>query len=731
MDLKTFGKNHRDLEREAFIERFPNPFLLRAGTTLGDQARQVYPLDHETLRVGRDTRSEITIPHSSVSKVHALLTRVEGGWEVEDKNSTNGTYLDGQRLAAGQRARLDQHSVVRFGITSFALITPERLHHLLGSVGPEWDKDSDSNFGELDDHETERFRPADTAHLVTRSDLAKTSLIQVLWNVEAKQSTGRVTILAKDGEQGEIWFGAGLPCQASTSRGELKGIPALHFLVQVHEGSMIVEMLETVEERRISGTFSQLLFGQAWAQWRQEREAAEARLHAIVDNVFHAIVTVNGSGRIETVNPAAVALFGRTAEDIVGAPIEQICASGGGLERIRAGVGQVQELVGTREGQDFPLEMAVGFRRLGDRDLFILTFRDLSQRKKEEATLQIAQKMEAVGRLSGGMTHDFNNLLTVISGYAELLLEGRASPETCATAILAATKRSMELTRKLLATTRLEQASPVALDLNKVVVELEVLLRGLLGEDGQLELDLAEDLPCVLFDRSQFEQVVVNLAFNAREATEGPCKVLIRTEVLGPRSVRIVVRDEGSGIDAETLPRVFEPFFTTKKTGTGLGLSVVYGIVTQSGGKVDITSGVDAGTSVELLLPTTELSAEEEGALAEAAQKPGRILAVEDEGELRELIRLILEGQGHEVTVARDGIEALERYDGHDLVVTDVVMPRLGGVGLVKELLQRQPTQRVLYLSGYRDQALVGGFTLVEKPFSNSRFAEAVWDALR
>lgn len=730
MDLKTFAKNHRDLEREAFIERFPDAFLLRAGTTLGDQARQVYPLDRETLKVGRDTRSEITIPHSSVSKQHALLTRVEGEWEVEDKGSTNGTYVDGKRLEASERGSLGPHSVVRFGITSFTLISPERLHHLLGSVSKEWDNDSDSNFGELDDHETERFRPSDTAHLVTRSDLSQTSLIQVLWNVEAKQSTGRVTILARNGDQGEIWFGAGLPCQASTTTG-LKGVPALHYLVQVHEGSMIVEMLESAEDRKIMGTFSQLLFGQAWTQWRQEREAAEARLHAIVDNVFHAIVTVNGEGRIETVNPAAVALFERPAQELVGAPIDQICASGGGVERIRAGVGQVQELVGTREGREFPLEMAVGFRRLRDRDLFILTFRDLTRRKKEEATLQIAQKMEAVGRLSGGMTHDFNNLLTVISGYAELLLEERASPETCATAILAATKRSMELTRKLLATTRLEQASPVPLDLNRVVRELDVLLRGLLGEDGELELDLAQDLPNVLFDRSQFEQVVMNLAFNAREAIEGPCKVLIRTEALGPEAVRIVVRDEGSGIEADVLPRVFEPFFTTRKTGTGLGLSVVYGIVTQSGGKVDIDSSPGAGTSVEITLPTTLLNAESHGPAAAAAPKPGRILAVEDEGELRELIRLILEGQGHEVTLARDGVEALERFDDHDLVVTDVVMPRLGGVGLVKELLQRSPTQRVLYMSGYRDQALVGGFTLLEKPFSNTDFEQAVWDALR
>lgn len=729
MDLQTFGQRYRDLDREAFLERFPAPFLLRAGSTLKDESRQVYPLDRESLPVGRAFAARVSIPHPSVSKEHATLRREDEAWLVTDEGSTNGTYLDGQRLEPGEPYWIEEGALVRFGVAAFTITNPAELHRLLSSLGPAWGSDSEEGPNLSEDDETERFfRDAETAHLVTRSDLSQTSLIQVLWNVEARQSTGRVTVLGKDGDQGQIWFRAGRPCQASASEDELQGVPALQRLVQVHQGSLILEMLESVPERRIEGTFSQLLFGQAWAQWRREQEAAEARLHAIVDNVFDAIVTVNGKGLIETVNPAAVALFGKPAADLVGAMIETLLDRQDALERIRAGVGAVQELEGSRDGEPFPLELAVGFRRLADRDLFILTFRDLTQRKREEATLQVAQKLEAVGRLSGDMTHNFNNLLTVIAGYAELLLEERVAPRTCGESILKATKRATDLTRKILATTRLEPSAPVPLNLNQVLGELDVLLRSILGEDCELELELSPELPNVLFDRGQLEQIVMNLAFNARDASVGPCQLLIRTELADPETVRLLVRDSGQGIDAETLERVREPFFTTKRAGSGLGLSVVEGIVRQAGGRLEIRSELGVGTEVELLVPLTPLEAT--APLAEDARRPGRVLVVEDEGELRELIRVILEGQGHQVTLARDGVEALERFDGEDLVVTDVVMPRLGGIGLVKELLQLRPTQRVLYLSGYKDQALVGGFPLLPKPFSKTELQDAVWEAI-
>jgi signal transduction histidine kinase/DNA-binding response OmpR family regulator len=376
---------------------------------------------------------------------------------------------------------------------------------------------------------------------------------------------------------------------------------------------------------------------------------------------------------------------------------------------------------------------------------------DLTERKELEGQLRQSQKMEAIGRLAGGVAHDFNNLLTVINGYSQLALDkvGTTTPiRRELLEIQQAGVRAAGLTRQLLAFSRLQVLQPRVLDLNVVVREVEGLLRRVIGEDIDLVAELAPVLGAVCADPGQLEQVLMNLAVNARDAmpmggrlviATGNCAALPGGVTSRPQPqpggwVRLTVRDTGTGMDDETLSHIFEPFFTTKEPGkgTGLGLSTVQGIVEQSGGCLTVASAPGGGTVFDIYLPHSEGIHGPAAETAVASPAPGSratetILVVEDEAGLRGLVQTVLEQSGYRVLVAASPTEGETLFARHlgtiDLLLTDMVMPELSGRELARRIRQFCPGVKVLYMSGYSDlthrqDGGLEGIDLLQKPFT-------------
>jgi len=392
---------------------------------------------------------------------------------------------------------------------------------------------------------------------------------------------------------------------------------------------------------------------------------------------------------------------------------------------------------------------------------------DITDRRALEEQLRQSQKMEAVGRLAGGVAHDFNNLLTAITGHVDLMLEDVSPSSPMASdlgLVREAARRAGTLTNQLLAFSRRQVLRPRLIDLNQVVTGVEGMLRRLIGEDVSLVTILAEDLPATRADPNQLEQVLMNLVVNARDAMPGGGTLCIRTRVSqgarGPAAVEeggaspgdtgvvLEVSDTGEGIPEDIQDRIFEPFFTTKEDGrgTGLGLSMVYGIVMQSGGRVEVDSAPGAGTSVRLHLPASAdpLSQgvadpqEEEGEVTGGSET---ILLVEDEGVVRDLASRVLRRLGYRVIPASGPEEALQRLEGPravgiHLLVTDVVMPGMTGPALAARVGSMVPGVVVLYTSGYARETLSRGTDRVvdgpflPKPFAPAELARAVRSAL-
>ena len=345
----------------------------------------------------------------------------------------------------------------------------------------------------------------------------------------------------------------------------------------------------------------------------------------------------------------------------------------------------------------------------------------IARLEQQAEALQRAQRMETVGRLAGGVAHDFNNLLTVVLANVSFLLRAGAldaGPRTAVEEVQAAAFRGANLVRQLLAFSRRQRLAPRVIDLNALVRDMDRLLNRLVGETIQIKTTVTESAALVKADASQLEQVVVNLVTNARDAMPGGGTLSIEvSEVQADgdgkmppgRYVMLAVTDTGTGMDAATLRNVFEPFFTTKEVGrgTGLGLATVYGVVEQSGGHICIDSRPGEGSRFEIYLPrTTEpLSEEPLGLMPEPVLLGGTVLLAEDEPEVRSVLERMLRLEGHQVLVAADGEQAIAVARAHrgpiDLLVTDVVMPHLGGGPLARALLRERPAMRVLFLSGY------------------------------
>jgi two-component system, cell cycle sensor histidine kinase and response regulator CckA len=393
----------------------------------------------------------------------------------------------------------------------------------------------------------------------------------------------------------------------------------------------------------------------------------------------------------------------------------------------------------------------------------LVVAQDVSERHILEQQLRQSQKMEAVGRLAGGVAHDFNNLLMVIKGHTELLVNSLPSGEKYSRKIEQidrAADRASALTRQLLAFSRLQVLQPQVINLNTVVEEMGKLLPRLIGEDVELVIRGSEDLGAIRADASQMEQVIMNLAVNARDAMPAGGRLLIETSnaeldgnynavhpiVRQGRYILLAVSDTGTGMNAETQARIFEPFFTTKPQGkgTGLGLSTVYGVVKQSGGFIWVYSEIGRGTSFKIYLPRVDQPIERSGAVRVASEAPRgteTILLAEDEQDVREVAREFLESGGYTVIEARDGTDALKRVEKYDgaihLLVTDMVMPGMTGQELTTRLLERRPEIRVLYMSGYSERAAAdstrcdSSIRLLSKPFSRWALLRAVHEILR
>jgi signal transduction histidine kinase len=383
--------------------------------------------------------------------------------------------------------------------------------------------------------------------------------------------------------------------------------------------------------------------------------------------------------------------------------------------------------------------------------------------RKSEEELRHSQKMEAVGRLAGGVAHDFNNLLTAIIGYAELIsARPKTSPQIKQNAelILKAGEQAATLTKQLLAFSRKQMMQPKVIDLNELIIDMEKLLRRVIGERFELESQPAAQDGRVRADPSQIEQVVLNLGVNARDAMPTGGKLVIRTanirldaakakQILTSLPagdyVELSVTDTGAGMDAETKSRIFEPFFTTKGPGkgTGLGLATVYGIVRQTGGGISVASEVGKGSTFSIYLPRENAPVDYTKDAAAPVSKSGNfetVMVVEDEEIVRELVCEVLEDQGYNVLCAADGHEALELVQKHDgkihLLVTDVIMPQMNGHELAKKVSALRPDTKVLYVSGYSDNdigdhgMLDPRFELLQKPFTPQTLARKIRDVM-
>lgn len=497
------------------------------------------------------------------------------------------------------------------------------------------------------------------------------------------------------------------------------------------------------------------------------------RLAAIVDSSEDAIIGKDLDGIITSWNKGAEHMYGYSAEEMIGKSINLVVPkqTPNEVPEIMAKIRRGQSLEHyeatriTKDGRRLTISLTVSPIRDSDGKIIGASAigRDITEQKRAADQLRQAQKMEAVGRLAGGVAHDFNNILGVISACSEFLrdrVEKGSQAAQFVDNLRRAAERGASLTRQLLIFSRKQVIKPQVLNLNERLTEVSKLLRPLMGEDIEILISPKTDDAFVEADPGQLDQIVMNLAVNARDAMPRGGKLILETSMMdldesfarlhGPMTsgkyVLLAVSDNGIGMDQVTAQRIFEPFFTTKEVGkgTGLGLATVYGIVQQAGGYIWVYSEPARGTTFRIYLPSAAEKIKSSLDVEPEAMPPRHegmtVLLVEDDEMFRTLTRQMLEEHGYRVLTATDGKSALDTVVADDgaiqLVLTDVVMRGVSGPEMVKKLKQLQPGMRVVYMSGYTGEliadrdVLESGITLLEKPFSRASLLKAIDAAL-
>lgn len=507
---------------------------------------------------------------------------------------------------------------------------------------------------------------------------------------------------------------------------------------------------------RLPYTIIQVLAG--WENRKRLKEREEI-LFAVVNNIADGILMIDTQRTIKFCNPMAEKLLGVPGDKLVGTrfeyplPTEEPCeielpnrVGGQGVAEIRT-----TEMIW--EGRPHR----------------VVALRDITERKHAEEKrrsleeqLRRARRLEMIGQLAGGIAHDFNNLLSIILGYGEAVLTEMAVDNPFRTdliEIVKAGRHGAELTRQLLAFSRRQAMEPQLINLNEVIVDLEKMLRRLIGGEVTLKLSLGKGIYNIFADPGQVEQVIMNLLVNARDAMPNGGEIIIETkeveldefyadthvDVKPGKYILLSVSDNGVGMDENTLSHIFEPFFTTKEKsgGTGLGLATVYGIVKQSGGEIGVYSEVGKGTTFKIYLPKKELPADKRAKAVETPEIVGgneHILVVEDEPSILDFMEKMLSYLGYKVSVASSAEEVIKMVEEKnlkpDLVITDVIMPNMSGRELVSRLRNKLPNLKVLYMSGYtheiisRHGILKDGVHFIQKPFTMTKLSAKIREVL-
>ncbi len=597
----------------------------------------------------------------------------------------------------------------------------------------------------------------------------------VLWIVRANRLLSVVAIWSTVGVG--VWLVREQTARAATERS--LGETAWRLRVQ-EESESQARLTATELERRVAERTEDLVHARdGLSEEIGRRMASEERalrservLRSIFDTAAEAIITINTQGQIESANRAAERMFGWSADELVGRNVKVLMPSPDterhddyilrylGTRQPRV-IGLGREVTGLRrDGATFPLDLSVGEFVAEEGRKFTGILRDLTERKRLEEQFRQAQKMEAVGRLASGIAHDFNNLLAGVIGCSNMARKSVPAESPAAQLIeeiKGAAERGATLSRQLLNFSRQRPVEAVALELNDIVRTASEMLRQVLGEDVRLELELGEQGAPVFGDPTKLEQILMNLAINARDAMGRGGRLRIATEQLeltpatrvrnldSGRYVRLTVQDTGSGIDPAIRDRIFEPFFTTKPVGegTGLGLYTVYALVEQLGGVVDFESEVGRGTSFRVLLPlrATPVPAPTPSATtaADSPRRAGVVLIVEDERLIRVSLAHTLTARGYRVLTAASSEEAERLAAEHagpiDLLLTDMVLPGRSGRELAERLCADRPALRVIYMSAYPTDVLVRqgriepGVATLEKPFTDESLEAALNEA--
>lgn len=510
-----------------------------------------------------------------------------------------------------------------------------------------------------------------------------------------------------------------------------------------------------------------------------EETTNQKRLEIELSMLSHALRNVSESlsvfdlqGNIIFVNESFIQTYGYPKEELIGQSINKFHPSEKPRQIFKSIIEKTLkeswegELTAARKnGENFTIYIRTSpvMDEDGTPIVIVCVARDITEKKQLEDQLRQSQKMEAIGQLAGGIAHDFNNLLTVIEGYTELLFSniGENDPSyNFIRQIKKAADRATALTGQLLAFSRRQILQPKTIDVNALVSEMSIMLKRLIGEDIEFSTLLSPDIGSIKADRSQMEQVLMNLAVNARDAMPDGGLLTVETKMVSLEAamyeshhsgirkgdyVMLAISDTGVGMDKDTQERVFEPFFTTKEKakGTGLGLATVYGIVKQSGGHIWVYSEVGHGTTFKIYLPKvkSKMTKTDKPEIAKVEMRGSEtILVVEDEFMVRELVCDTLRTSGYTILEAANGRQAIDVFTKNnqkiDMILTDVIMPEMSGRKMIETLTQTHPDVVALYMSGYTDDAIIKhgvlepGMAYIQKPFSPKGLIEKVRDVL-